>query len=198
MKRFWLAALAAALCLLTACGAADLDEVETTVIDEEGFSLILPAAWERVEPVSEHGVCAFSGEEGELTLEIVSELGPMEYYSTEELGDMVSDSVSESLFAEEPDCDWRVSENKYTNVMRGQDASGEPLVCRLDLIMPYPSVHYYLLYLAAEDAYQANRRVAAGILDSFTVTKSAEEMYQLIQERQAAEEAARESEHQEQ
>lgn len=192
-KKLCILLIIAALCLLTACGAPDLDEVATTVIDEEDCSFSLPADWERVEPISANGVCAFRNEAGDLNLEVVRELGAMEYYSLDELGDMVAEEMADDLFASEPERTQHGDNDKYSCLMQGTDADGGELVCRVDLYMPYPSAHYYLIYLATPEAYSANKKIADGILDGFTVTKSAEEMYQYIDEqRDAAAAAARE------
>ena len=192
-KKICILIMFAVLCLLTACGAPDLDEVATTVADEEDCSFILPADWERVEPTSANGVCAFRSAEGDLTLEVVRELGAMEYYSLDELGDTVAEKIAGDLFAAEPEREQRSGNDKYSCLMQGTDADGSALACRVDLYMPYPSAHYYLVYLATPDAYAANKKIADGILDGFTVTKSAEEMYMYIDEqRDAAAAAARE------
>lgn len=193
MKKLFALVLAVSVLTLGACGALDLDDVETSIRDEEGFSFELPAAWQETEPASAYGVCAFCDETGRLTLEVVRELGAMEYYSLDELGDMVAATIGGSVFSELPAKDqWTASgrDNRYSCAMQGQDAAGQELVCRVDLVMPYPSIHYYLVYLAAPEAYAANRGIADGILAGFTATKSAEEMYQLInEERTAAAEA---------
>ena len=196
MKKLWLAVLlAAATLIFAACGGApQLSEVETTVVDEEAVSFIRPAEWLPVEPVSEHGVCAFSAPDGSLSLEVVGELGAMEYYSVEELGAEVAETVAAGLFAAETDSEQKTADGRFTGIMRGEDGSGQKMVCRIDLFAPYPSVHYYLLALATEDAYAESRGLLQGVADSFTVTKSDEEMYQLIrEEREAAAEQAGES-----
>ena len=185
MKKLCALMLAAALCLLAACGAPDLDSIETAVVEEEGFSFLRPAAWTETEPASANGVCAFRSDAGDLSLEVVQELGAMEYYSLIELGDMVAETVRDSVFAAEPESEERSRENKYSATMRGEDAAGNEVVCRVDLFMPYESVHYYLIYLATPEAYQENSNIADDILDGFTVTKSAEEMYQYINDQRA-------------
>lgn len=192
-KKISILIMFAVLCLLTACGAPDLDQVATTVTDEEDCSFTLPADWQRVEPTSANGVCAFRSAAGDLTLEVVRELGAMEYYSPDELGDLVAEKMAEDLFAAEPEREQHSEKNKYSCLMQGTDADGGKLACRVDLYMPYPSAHYYLIYLATPEAYSANKKIADGILDGFTVTKSAEEMYIYIDEqRDAAAAAARE------
>ena len=180
MKKLCALLLAVALCLLAACGAPDLDSIETAVVEEDGFSFLRPAAWMETEPASANGVCAFSNETGDLSLEVVRELGAMEYYSLIELGDKVAETVGDSVFASTPESQERSKNNKYSATLRGEDADGNDVVCRVDLIMPYESVHYYLIYLATPEAYQENSNIADDILDGFTVTKSAEEMYQYI------------------
>ena len=180
MKKHCALLLVAALCLLAACGAPDLDSIETTVVEEDGFSFLRPAAWMETEPSSANGVCAFSTEAGDLSLEVVQELGAMEYYSLIELGDKVAETVGDSVFAATPESEERSSGKKYSSTMRGADADSNEVVCRVDLIMPYDSVHYYLIYLATPEAYQENSNIADDILNGFTITKSAEEMYQYI------------------
>ena len=192
-KKLCFLLIIAALCLFAACGAPDLDEVATTVTDEEDCSFTLPADWQRVEPRSANGVCAFRNEAGDLSLEVVRELGAMEYYSPDELGDMVAEKMADEVFATEPEREQRSDKYKYSCLMQGTDADGGELVCRVDLYMPYPSAHYYLIYLTTPEVYAANKKIADGILGGFTVTKSAEEMYQYIDEqRDAAAAAARE------
>ena len=193
MKKLYTVVIILTFCFLTACGAGqELDRVDTQILDGTGFSLTLPTAWQQEQPASDYGVYAFSADDGQLSLEIVQELGAMEYYSAEELGASVSEAIGGSLFAGEPDSSSSSSDTSYTNVLQGSDADGNKLVCRIDLLMPYPSVRYYLVCTATPDAYKANRRLIEGVRDSFTVTMSAEEMYQFIDEqrRRAAEEAA--------
>ena len=194
-KKLCILLMIAALCLLTACGAPELDDVATTVIDEEDCSFTLPADWQRRESISANGVCSFRNAAGDLTLEVVRELGVMEYYSLDELGDLVAEEIAAGLFAAEPEREQRSENDKYSCLMQGADADGGALACRVDLYMPYPSAHYYLIYLATPEAYAANKKIADGILDGFTVTKSAEEMYQYIDEqRDEAAAAARDDE----
>ncbi|MBR2784291.1 MAG: hypothetical protein IKD93_08935 [Firmicutes bacterium] len=195
MKKLWLAALTLALCLLSACGGGpELSSLDTETVEEDCVSFLRPAAWQPAEPASAYGICAFRNEEESLSLEVVGELGTMEYYSLEELGEETAQTLADSLFAAEPDTESRCTDDYYSSVMQGQDEDGQDLVCRIDLLMPYPSVHYYLLTLATPAAYQDNVRVLDGIRESFTLTKTDEEIYHMIQEERkaAAEEASSE------
>ena len=97
----------------------------------------------------------------------------------------MAEAIGDSIFAATPESEERSKDNKYSSTMRGADADGNEVVCRVDLIMPYDSVHYYLIYLATPEAYQENSNIADDILNGFTVTKSAEEMYQYINDQRA-------------
>ena len=101
-KKISILIMFAVLCLLTACGAPDLDQVATTVTDEEDCSFTLPAEWQRGERTSANGVCAFRSAAGDLTLEVVRELGAMEYYSPDELGDLVAEKMAEKVVVMSP------------------------------------------------------------------------------------------------
>ena len=200
--------LTAGLVLWSGCastGGPSLDRVETQTVEQENFQLTLPAAWTALEAEGEHVACAYQTADGRLQLQIMEEWGGMEYYSLDEVGDLLCQELSQALFAQDLAASLSAgealseqgnSQYYYCRTLSGQDAQGGELVCHVDVLAPYASVRYYLIYTADKESFEQNKQIIRDVLPTFAMGKTAEEIYQIIEEERtkAAEEAANQQE----
>lgn len=202
------------LFLLAGCGAeANYDDIETSVVQcADGFSFSVPTAWQMLAPdddgadttdtaayadneneeeyAADFSRYHFLSEDGQLSLLVLTEMGGMEYNSSDTYCELMSDEMLSALFAEGEKEQLSVDDNHYRQLISGQGKDGSDLVCVVDLWHPYTSVRYYMIFTATAAAYKKDAYIIAGIEDSLCVTAEAEELYQQMQDQRDAEREA--------
>ena len=147
--------------------------------------MTIPADWQQAEVKDEDGgytLYQYESAEEDITLVIFAEMGGMEYYSLEEMGAMLCEELGTSLYSLDK-LDTVENENRmYRAILRGTDMEGQNLVSDITIFSPYNSIRYYLLFTTSSSSYNAYDKIIDGIVDSFTMTLSAEESYQKVQE----------------
>ncbi len=187
--------------LLAACGSApDYADVETVAVESDtGFSFQIPADWQvselntqnepqissDAEAPAEYGLYECFNAAGSMSLLVLAEYGGMEYNSTQELCDLMSDSLLASLFAEGEKTAVRGEDTHFNQQISGKDVSGNDIVCQVYIWHPYTALRYYMIFIATADAFAEEAYIVDGIESSFVVTKGAEEMYQWIQDKRS-------------
>lgn len=189
MKKWWAILLLIALLPLGGCAVAfqnEFNDLDTQTIEHDaGYSLLLPADWILAE-ADDRGELYYSAD-GAVSLSLLRELGGVEYYSLQEVGDMLCEDIGSELFSVVEPGAGKVKDDVYRRIIGGEDKDGNPLVSDVCIFAPYVSVRYYLVFTAASATYEENRNVIDGIAGSFTITKSEEETFQYLEaEREAA------------
>lgn len=190
--------LALAVCFAmagTACTMsfeADLANAETVrIVNENGFSFEVPADWRQQEVDEPQYQYSLISPAGDISLLVAMEPGGMEYNSLTETGDQLCDSLSAQLYQQSKMTKAEVDKGVYDRVISGADDSGAKLVTWVRVWEPFVSVRYYLIFNATAAAYRESGKLLAGVAESFTLTQSEEQIYQLLQaDRDLAAEAA--------
>ncbi len=195
MKKYGLLFLILSLCVLAGSGCGRQDEFaaleRTTYESEYGYSLEIPADWSsrEIDPA-----VVFYLPDGELSLSVSPELGGVEYYSMREVGEMLAENLAAATFAEYTAATAQVTEREaepangaataepasYEQTLQGTDAAGNALTLHFYIDSPCTGIRYYLIFLGATEAYDENAYIADGVIDSFTVTMTQDELYDLM------------------
>lgn len=185
LKKIGLAlALLLALGSLAGCGGSKQvslydDDVAAYSHPESGASFMVPQSWEKLAEAQQSVL--FANPEQSLALTVYLELGGYTYYSDDELLDIAQDICKDVLT--EPE----ILRNGGRSDLGGQlvTAAGalaeEPdvmAVCEVLVLSPMPAVRYYLVALGSPEDYEANSRLLEEIYLSFYTNKSADELYE--------------------
>ena len=156
-----------------------------TYESENGYSVQFPADWVLLEEDLES--TTFVSGDGSLSCTISCELGGVEYYSLEELGEMLLEDLGTEVFASSEAGDPVVDEATYRNQLTGETADGVSLAADVNVYRVQAGVRYYMTFLT-DEAYGDQQSMIDAILGSFRTTLHEEDLYQLMKERR--EEAA--------
>jgi|GEM_PF-1386562 len=172
--------------LLAACTSAE-EETQTlaslnptTYTHQSGYSISIPQGWEKTqESLAE---ATFVSSADAVSLNIISELGGMDYFSLTEDYDavisMLGKKISNIEVVEEPVTS--DATKQLRRVIKGNTEDGNSVIVDIWLTEPMESVRYYLLFSAGGDDYNQFRPVIDEIIASFTVVKSQDEIYSLL------------------
>ena len=191
MKKLLLSLMLLMAMLLSACHISMQEEWhaidKSVVAHESGFEAQVPSDWSREDGDNEYTLCSFTNPDKTISLLIMAELGAMEYLSQSEIVDQICEDVQDAVYVGDADIKLSSSYSHQTAVLRGEDENGNEIVTRIDFFSPYTSVHYYFVFTSTADAYEYNQSVFAAVAESFTMVKSASDVYQYIQDKRTAE-----------
>lgn len=151
---------------------------------ENGYSIQFPADWQLLEEDREN-VTFISGD-GKLSCTISLELGGIEVYSMEEVGEMLAERMGEQLFSSYTLGEADVDSATYRQLVQGETDSGEQLTADLNIYHKQQAVRYYMSFLCESGDYAQQRPLINAIQDSFENTLDTDELYQLMMERMEA------------
>lgn len=197
MKKILVMLLAVAL-LFTGCSLSfenSFASEDTVLVESDhGFSFLVPASWQALEPGDDTAFQRYYYQtaEADLSLLIFSELGTMGYYSLEEIGAALSADLQQSLFGSETEKPVVAASTDtfYRTKITGYDADGQQLISEIAIFAPYASIRYQMIFTASGPAYLENEKNIDGIIGSFQLIKSEEDLYKLVQELHEAAAAA--------
>ena len=173
------------LLFLSAClgnmNKLSLYDNEVQNIEAEAyFSIDLPADWQITENV-DNTFSAVSPEQN-LGMIVIAEFGGFTFHSMENLGQNVTEYVDlenlEVTYVQEN----LNSKTQYHQILKFTDADGVEGIVDNYIYNPYTSVVYYLFLTCSESEYDTYSRLFSDIINSFDLTKSQEEYYEIIQE----------------
>lgn len=180
--------------LLGACGSQPEPSLDFYALErqtyesENGYSIQFPADWVLLEEDLES--TTFVSGDGSLSCTISCELGGVEYYSLEEIGDMLLESLATVVLASSEAGEPVVDEATYRNQLTGETVEGDPLTADVNVYRVQAGVRYYMTFLT-DGAYEEQQPMINAILGSFRTTMHEEDLYQLMKDRR--EEAADET-----
>lgn len=187
--------------LLAACSSAKFETTTlaslnpVTYTHQSGYSLLVPESWEKTQ--ENLAQATFVSQENAVSLNIISELGGMDYFSLTEDYDavaaMLGKNISNTEVVEEPATS--DAKKQLRRVIKGNTEDGDTVIVDIWLTEPMPSVRYYLLFSAGGNDYNNMRPVIDEMIASFKVVKSQDEIYSLLDEaRDMAKETIKEQE----
>lgn len=179
------------------CGCSSqlvgLEDNETWEYENEaGYALELPSSW-HIDSETETET-SFVNDDATVSLVVDNNLGSVEYYSLSEINDMIAESVTDKMFVSSDVEESSESEIDCNQTFNCQDADGNMFTMEIYTYRKDPSVQYYLVFCAAAPVFNQQSKLIDDIKDSFSQTKSADELYQLITDRRNQEAAAEETE----
>lgn len=194
---FFSVLLGLSLMLLASCGSQDasleLSDLETVEYQHphHGGTITVPADWQLISEDEDSAV--FANEAGTVSFSFRWELGGMSYFSEEELASLAASVGSATLENAEvyESLELTKFDAAVKAVMTGtaENETGEAVnaVCDTAVIQYFHDVRYYLTAITDVGTYERYRRVFTQIANSFTCALSEDEVYQMINEQQEAE-----------
>ncbi|MGI5891512.1 MAG: hypothetical protein ACOX7H_02075 [Bacillota bacterium] len=145
-----------------------------------GYQVQVPFNWKLVKK-SEAGTI-FTADQGALSFNILAEIGGMDYYTPQELGENIfaflSSNIKESQVIEEIPVDNPASQ--YRQLILGKDEQGRKVYIDTWITAPLDTVHYYLIFTCGGDDYEKYRGVFDDIIKKFKLVSTPEEIYKYL------------------
>ncbi|MDR2712703.1 MAG: hypothetical protein LBB91_06265 [Clostridiales bacterium] len=145
-----------------------------------GYSISVPEDWNLEEETGTTAV--FLDPEGSMALQIVSEIGGMDYYSLDECAgfarQMLDQSLTELSLVE--DLPVRDKAKSRLQLWQGQDEDGYLAQVLAYTFHPYDSLRYYVFLLAGGSDFQQYQKVFEAMISSFQLSKPIDEIYELL------------------
>ena len=149
--------------------------------NENGYSMQFPADWQLLSEDAENST--FISGDGSLSCTIGFELGGVEVYSLEEVGDMLLERLGDSLFSSWESEHPRLDSTTYRNRVLGLREDGEALSLDLNVYHVQEGVRYYMSFLCETKVYEAKLPLINAIMESFETTKRGDVLYEMMMQR---------------
>ncbi len=177
----------ATLCLsLAGCGGLDY-AASQTYQNPAGYQIVLPDTWQILQENDTETV--FGNAEGDISLTLVNDLGGVEYYSLEEINEMLAENIAANLFASYAveDCQSQTDQCRQSYICH--DAAGQGYVLDILVYRQDPAIKYYVIFCSPLQTYNEQKKLLDDIVHSFAQTADAETLYALAQQRNEAQSA---------
>ena len=172
------------LVLFASCGSktqgAALKNIETSEYTHiTGYQLTVPANWQPVAQTTA-GVY-FVDELNHISLNVVSEIGGMDFLSLEEMSVLIKDKFSAGYTDVEELAVIKGKDEKkeYGLVLKGMDGVN-PVIADIWIYEPYNSIRYYLIFSCGGDDYQNNTQLFKEITGSFNFVSDKNQVYEML------------------
>lgn len=180
-------------CVCAGCAIAFEDEdipLQPRVYNgATGYTVDVPADWSEEE--LDQDTVRFCDEDGQIALNIVSELGGMDYFSMREIKEQIIEKIGGDIFATY-DITLDEGGTKFFRVtLIGADKDGSRVVADIYAQQPFVTTRHYLVLIASAAAYEEYHTAVDDIFASFTATFTEDEYLQLMEERREAAAAAK-------
>lgn len=145
-----------------------------------GYQITVPNSWQ---PAAQTAIGVyFLDEEKRISLNIISEMGGVDFYSPEELGQMVVERLEEVFSQLQVEQILRVRDKntQYSLLLTGENSAGERVVNTLWLYEPLNGIRYYLIFSCGGDDYNEYARVFEDVIRSFRFDDREEEVLSLL------------------
>ncbi len=187
---------------LTACNTTSdqvsLADFQTQIYTHpSGYEINMPKDW-NVFQQGINSVIIYNADKT-ISLNIVSEIGGMDYHTMPELlqtaTTMLAESIDDlSVVAELSDADvsteaGTTSEGKITakktghEVLKGMTKDGDQVLADVTAQAPLDGIHYYLIFLCGGKDYTANSQLFEDINKSFELVKTEDEIYGMLDDK---------------
>jgi len=150
-------------------------------LKEQGYSLTLPENWQQQQTKDEK-TTSFLSDDGSIKLDIVCELGGVEYYSLAEVAQLLEDQLAKGMKNSEVVSTKDDDQKQYREVFACVDDQGRGVTYDISIIHPYNSLRYFLIFTSGTNNYQENSLLIDDIINSFKVTAGEEDMYAQIKQ----------------
>ena len=181
MKKLLIAIFILALLPLCAGCAKPFAGTETVKYKHPtGYEITLPASWQ-IEQDDPRAVF-FLSEDGGISINIITELAGFNFYSMEELGDLVFEFLQSEITGLKQDSVLSVSDKKtqYRQVLSGPLPDGDEVFLDVFIYAPMNSVRYYVILSAGKDDFSLSSKLFTDIIKSFKLYKTQDEIYELL------------------
>lgn len=144
--------------------------------EEQGYTITLPEDWQQQQTEDEN-TASFISEDGLIKLDIICELGGVEYYSLAEVAGLLEDQLTKNMKSAEIVSTDSDDQEQYREVFACVDDQGRGVTYDISIIHPYNSLRYFLIFTSGTNNYQENGLLIDDVINSFEVTVEAEDMY---------------------
>ncbi len=145
-------------------------------LDEQGYAITLPEDWQQQQTEDEY-TTSFLSDDDLIKIDVVYELGGVEYYSLEEVAGLLEDELVEGMDSAQRVSTKSDDQEQYREVFACIDEQGRGVTYDITIIHPYNSLRYFLIFTSGTNNYQENNVLIDDIINSFEVTAESEDMY---------------------
>lgn len=189
-------------CLLTACDTTSeqvsLDDFQTQAYTHpSGYKITMPKDW-TVFQQGINSVIIYNADKS-VSLNVVSEIGGMDYHTMPDLLQMATTMLSKSIddltvVAELSDADVTMDASTTSEsntkakktgheVLKGTTKDGDEVLADVTVFAPLDGIHYYLIFLCGGKDYTANSQLFEDINKSFELVKTEDEIYDMLDDK---------------
>lgn len=161
--------------------------MQTYINQKAGYVVLLPKEWEKK---FETDVSAgFVGVNPNIAMDVIFEIGGVDYLSLDSLGDIVIDNYKKKLknlkIIERAASN--ISGNAYRVIVEGKTSDGKTVVAKTIFFEPAIGIRYYLAFIANPKDYYANDFLFEDVAQSFQMTKTELDLYKILATREEEE-----------
>ena len=146
-----------------------------------GYEVAIPKAWTLIKQTETGGVYFLSPDKN-ISLNILAEVGGMNYLNPEELSNSVYDEI-EGIINNAKVIKIEEVQNKdheYRQLIEGNDQAGKNVFVDTYLFQPMDGMRYYLILCCGGDDYAVTKALYDNIINSFQITMGQDEIYSLL------------------
>ena len=161
--------------------------MQTYINQKAGYVVLMPKEW--VKKFENDVSVGFVGTDPNIALDVVFEIGGVDYLSLDSLGDIVIANYKKkfkNLKVIESAAS-NVTTNAYRVIVEGKTADGKNIVAKTIFFEPAIGVRYYLSFIANPKDYYANDFLFENVAQSFQMTKTELDLYKLLASREEEE-----------
>lgn len=169
--------------LLSACTREELPALQKmspiTYSHISGYEIQMPDAW--TPETSDNGV-QFLNPEGTIAINIISELGGMDFYSLDELMEMVVENLTQNGQDMQVEGSLDVADSGYQRrqLISYTNAAEEKIYTDIWLYEPMAGIRYYIIISCGGDDYKDYSGMFDSVVQSFVFTGNSSEVYTLL------------------
>ena len=172
------------LFIITACQKDSVnDTIQETVRYQHvtGYEVSIPKDWTLLKQTETGGVYFISPGKN-VSLNIMAEVGGMNYLNPQELSNSVYQEL-EGIIDNAKIIKIEAVQNKeheYRQLIEGTDQAGNNVYADTYLYQPMDGMRYYLILCCGGDDYAVTKSVYDNIINSFQITKGQDEIFSLL------------------
>ena len=162
-------------------------QMQTYINQKAGYVVLLPHDWKK--QYENDVTTGFVGQNPNIAMDIVFEIGGFDYLSLDSLGDLVIKNYKKNfkdLKVIEKDVS-KISNNAYRVIIQGKTSQGKDVIVKTIFFEPSIGIRYYLAFAANPKDYYDNDYLFEDIAQSFQMTKTDQDLYKLLKNREEEE-----------
>lgn len=158
--------------------------MQTFINSKAGYVILVPQEWQkkREDDVS----TGFVGQNPNIAMDIVFEIGGFDYFSLDSLGDVVIKHLKgklKNLKVVDKGAS-KVNNDAYRIIVQGKNSEGKEIIVKAIFFESAIGIRYYLMFAANPKDFYDNDYLFEDISQTFQMTKTDLDLYKLLTNRE--------------